>query len=176
RRLLEEEGIALPSEVLPLLEKLDRTGQTALLVARDSVVLGVLGARDAVRPEAAEVIGQLQRLGIRDIALMTGDRSAAARAGGSAVGTTRVHAELLPEEKARLVGELQGPHEKARRRVAMVGDGINDAPALACADVGLALGSGTDVAAEAGDIVLMGAPLKPLPLLLKLSRETVRII
>jgi Cu+-exporting ATPase len=177
RRLLEEQGIAVPEEAVALLERLDAGGQTALLVARDGVVLGVIGARDTVRSEAAEVLGELRALGIDRIALLTGDRKAAAAAVAAALGLSEVHAEILPEQKADLLEQMRQPEAGGpRRRVAMVGDGINDAPALARADVGLAVGSGTDVAAEAGDVVLMGAPLRPLPLLVKLSRETVRII
>ena len=135
-------------------------------------VMGAIGARDALRPEAAEVVAELRALGIEDVALLTGDRAAAARAVASALGITDVHAELLPEQKADLVARMRSADGagdaplSSRRAVAMVGDGINDAPALARADVGLAVGGGTDVAAEAGDVVLMGAPLRPLPLLI----------
>jgi len=189
RRLLEEQGIAVPAHALAQLDRLDTDGQTGLLVAQDRVVLGVIGARDRVRPEAIAMIAELKALGIHDLALLTGDRPAAARAVAAAVGIDVVHAELLPAQKAeflstwRATAESSTPHPLTPspshygRRVAMVGDGINDAPALARADVGLAIGgTGTDVAAEAGDIVLMGDPLRPLPLLVQLSRETVRII
>jgi Cu+-exporting ATPase len=185
RRLLEEQGVAVPAAALALLEQLDASGQTALLVARDGVVLGALGARDAVREEAALVLDELRALGVTEIALLTGDRAAAARTVAEQLRITNVHAELLPEQKAELLVKLRAqvnapppspPGGAEPRRVAMVGDGINDAPALARADVGLAIGGGTDVAAEAGDLVLMGAPLRPLPLLLRLSRATVAII
>ena len=167
RRLLEEQGVAVPPEAAALLEQLDASGQTALLVARDGGLLGVIGARDRVRPEAADVLAELRGLGM-DIVLLTGDRPAAARAVAERLHIANVHAELLPEQKAEAV---------AAKKVAMVGDGINDAPALARAHVGLAIGgTGTEAAAEAGDIVFMGAPLRPLPLLVRLSRETVRII
>ncbi len=200
RRLLEEQGITLPAEVAALLERFDATGQTALLVVRDGIVLGAIGVRDHLRVEAAEVLAQLRGLGIQRIALLTGDRPAAAAGVAAALGTssplpalgappeqaitqapadgggsllTEVRAELLPQQKAEFVADWQ----RQGLRVAMVGDGINDAPALARADVGLALAAaGTDVAAEAGDIVFMKDPLQSLPLLLRLSRETVRII
>jgi Cu+-exporting ATPase len=175
RRLLEENGVAVSPEAVAVLERLDASGQTALLVARGGAVLGVLGARDRIRPEAAAVLAELHDLGITDIALLTGDRTAAARAVAEALGITEVHAELLPAQKAEYVEAWKRSH--AAQGIAMVGDGINDAPALACADVGLALGgTGIDVAAEAGDIVLMGDPLRHLPLVVRLSRETVRII
>jgi Cu+-exporting ATPase len=177
-RLLQEQGVALPPEALSLVETFAAAGQTTLLVARDRVVLGVLGARDRVRPEAAGVLEELRSLGIGPITLLTGDRDAVARSVAGPLGITEVHAELLPQQKAEWLAQWShapGDEGHAGRRVAMVGDGINDAPALARADVGLALG-GTDVAAEAGDVVLMGDPLRPLPLLVRLSRETVRII
>jgi Cu+-exporting ATPase len=174
RRLLEENGLALSPEATAVLDRLDAAGQTALLVARAGVVLGVVGARDRVRPEAAAVLAELRALGITDIALLTGDREAAARAVAGQLGITEVHAELLPEQKAQFIERWK---DGGKRAVAMVGEGINDAPALAVADVGLALGgSGTDVAAEAGDVVFMGDPLRHLPLVVRLSRETVRII
>jgi Cu+-exporting ATPase len=169
RRLLEEQGIALSPEAVAVLERLDATGQTTLLVARDGVVLGVVGARDRVRPEAAGVLEELRSLGISDIALLTGDRTAPARSVADSLGITDVHAELLPDQKAAFVA--------GGTKWAFVGDGINDAPALARAQVGLAIGgTGTDVAAEAGDIVFMGDPLRSLPLLVRLARETVRVI
>ncbi|MBI3411941.1 MAG: cation-translocating P-type ATPase family protein [Planctomycetes bacterium] len=172
RRLLEEQRIDLPPEVEPLLARLDAAGQTVLLVARDGQVLGVIGARDRVRPEAAGVLAELRYLGIDPIVLLTGDRAAASNALAADLPFSAIHAELLPEQKASLIDEL-----KTERKVAMLGDGINDAPALVRADVGLAVGgAGTDIAAEAGDVVFMGDPLRPLPLLLRLSRETVRII
>src|SRR5207237_5475310 len=113
-----------------LLERLDESGQTALVVARDRTPIGVLGARDRTRPEAAGVVSDLQQLGIRDIALLTGDRPAVARSVGHAVGITDIHAGILPEQKADFIAGWQDRH-----KVAMVGDGINDAPALARADV-----------------------------------------
>jgi Cu+-exporting ATPase len=171
-RLLEEQGLALATETLAEIEKLDSRGQTVLLVARNGEVIGAIGARDRVRPEASEVLAQLRGAGIADIAMLTGDREAAAREVAAALGLTEVHAELLPAEKAAFIEKWQKSHP-----VAMIGDGINDAPALARADVGLALGAtGADVAAEAGDVVFMGDPLRHLPLLLRLSRQTVTII
>lgn len=175
RRLLEEEGVGVSEEAAALLEKFDQTGQTALLVARDGIVLGAIGARDRLRPEAAGVVAELRALGIRHISLLSGDRAAAVKPIAAALGITDIQAELLPQDKAAFIARLregQPPHP-----VAMVGDGINDAPALARADVGLAVGgTGADLAAEAGDIVLMGDPLRSLPFLLQLARQTVRII
>ena len=174
RRLLEEQGVSVGPEASAILQRFE-SGQTALLVARDGVLLGAIGARDQVRPDAAGVINELRGIGIEEIALLSGDRTAAVRSVAAALGINDFHAELLPQEKADFIDRLRHGHPE--RRVAMVGDGINDAPALARADVGLAIGgTGSDLAAEVGDIVLMGDPLRGLPLLVQLSRQTVRII
>ncbi|MCI0379333.1 MAG: cation-translocating P-type ATPase family protein [Gemmataceae bacterium] len=178
RRLLEEQRIVLTPEAQQLLQELDKRGQTGLFVARGGIVLGAIGARDRVRPEAAGVLEELRGLGVEPIVLLTGDRPAAAQALAADLQFSEIHAELLPEQKAAFVEKLRkGRDARSDKSVAMVGDGINDAPALARADVGLAIGgTGADIAAEAGDVVLMGDPLRPLPLLVRLSRETVRII
>jgi P-type Cu+ transporter len=179
-RLFSEQGITLSQEALTALQSLEAMGQTPLFVARDGVAVGLIGARDRVRADAASVLTELRAEGISDMALLTGDRAAVACAVAEEVGITEVHAELLPQEKAEFIKAWRRrtgvDGQQASRRVAMVGDGINDAPALASADVGLAIGAGADVAAEASDIVLMGDPLRSLPLVLRLSRETVRII
>ncbi len=173
KRLLEEHGIHMPDEALGQLEALDAAGQTPLLVARDGQVIGIVGAHDRVRPEAVEVLKELSSTGIGELAMLTGDRPAAARRVAERLGIEASFAELLPAQKAEWIAQRR----EQGRVVAMVGDGINDAPALARADVGLALGSmGSDVAADAGDIVLMGDPLRSLPLLVRLSRKTVEII
>ncbi|HEV3236692.1 MAG TPA: cation-translocating P-type ATPase family protein [Gemmataceae bacterium] len=179
RRLLEEQGIAITPAAQDALDQLDASGQTALLVARDHVLLGAIGARDRLRPQAFGVVSELRELGIESISILTGDRKGAAQTVGETLGIEEVHAELLPGMKAEWVGGETSARGRGTRAggVAFVGDGINDAPALARATVGIAIGgTGTDVAAEAGDIVLMSDPLRPLPLLVKLSRETVRII
>jgi Cu+-exporting ATPase len=184
-RLLTEMGIALPDEARAALDRLDAEGQTSLLVCLDSRPVGVIGARDRVRPEARAVLDELRALGIGRLVMLTGDRPAAARAVAEAVGLSEVYAEQLPQDKAGRVAAWQG--EVPPRRVALVGDGVNDAPALAVAGVGLAIGGTNDIAAEAGDIVLLVGPdmrpgetprdpLRHLPFLLRLSRETVRLI
>jgi Cu+-exporting ATPase len=180
-RLLESHGAAVSPEARAMAERLASTGQTVLLVARDGVVEGVIGARDRPRPEAREVIEELRRLGILRVALLTGDSEAAARPVAEALHILECHAGLLPQDKADLIAGWQSSTPPLK--VAMVGDGINDAPALARASAGLALGGTADVAAEAGDVVLMigpaqgeRSPLTHLPFLLRLSRETVRVI
>jgi Cu+-exporting ATPase len=173
RRLLGEQGVALDEKTEAALAEIDGRGETPLLVAVDGAVAGLIGVRDEVRREAHDVIHDLKHLKISEIAILTGDREAAARRVGKKVHVKNVAAELLPADKARWIEERQA----AGRRVAMVGDGINDAPALARADVGIALGGvGADLAAEAGDLVLLGDPLKVLPDLVKLSRATVAVI
>jgi len=170
RSFLAARAVAIPPEADAIIEQLDRRGQTALLVAWGGRLLGVIGTRDRIRPEARQVIDELKANGIGTVALITGDRHAVAQQVAAEAGIDTVHAELLPQQKADWVRQ----HEQAA--TAFVGDGVNDAPALATAGVGLAVGSGTDVAAEAGDVVLLGQPLTPLPFLVRLARQTVRVI
>ena len=119
------------------------------------------------------MLGELRGLGVADLALLTGDRAAPAKRLADALGFLEVHSALLPHQKAEFIAAWQAEN----KRVAMVGDGVNDAPALAKADIGVAVGGGADVAAEAGDVVLLSADgLIHLPLLVRLSRETVRVI
>ncbi|CAN5715573.1 hypothetical protein BH23PLA1_BH23PLA1_15300 [soil metagenome] len=173
RRLLAEHGVELNEEAEAALQLLDDRGETPLLVVDDGQIVGLIGVRDTVRPEAHDVIHDLKHLHIKEFALLTGDRPRAAAIVAKRVHIKTVESELLPADKARWVRDRQAEG----RRVAMVGDGINDAPALAQADVGIALaGVGSDLAAEAGDLVILGDPLRVLPGLLKLSRQTVAII
>ncbi|MFI5454382.1 MAG: cation-translocating P-type ATPase family protein [Isosphaerales bacterium] len=173
RRLLAEAGMTLDSSTEAILGELDARGETALFVAVDGAVAGVIGVRDAVRAEAHDVIHDLRHRKIKEIAILTGDREPAARAVARRVHAGTVEAELLPADKARWIEERQ----QAGHRVAMVGDGINDAPALAQADAGIALGGiGADLAAEAGDLIVLGGSLRVLPDLVGLSRATITII
>lgn len=173
RRLLEESGIELDRDVHAALEAADDRGETSLCVAVDGGVIGILGLRDAVRREAHDVIHDLKHLGIKEIAILTGDRASAARVTAKRVHIKTVISELTPAGKADWIDE----RKREGRRVAMVGDGINDAPALARADAGIAIGRfGADLAAEAGDFILLGDPLAVLPGLVALSRATTRVI
>ena len=174
RRLMEEHGVEIVEGAISALEAVDSRGETPLIVAVDREVVGLISARDAVRPEAHDVVHDLKHLKIVEVAILTGDRAPAARAIAKRVHIKTVESELLPAGKAAWIEERQA----AGRRVAMVGDGINDAPGFwARAQVGIALGGiGADLAAEAGDIVVLGEPLRVLPDLVKLSRATVRII
>lgn len=166
RRLMVDNGVSVPDAADALLARLDQSGQTSLLVARNGELLGAIGCRDRVRPEAAGVLSELRALGVSRLSLLTGDRASVAGAVSANLPLTETQAELLPADKAANVNAT----------TAFVGDGVNDAPALATAAVGIAIGSGTDIAAAAGDVVMMGDPLRPLPLLLRLSREMVRVI
>jgi len=185
RRLLVDQQISLPPELSKTLAALDDAGQTVLLVARDGQFLGAIGARDRLRPEAPAILNKLRELGIDPLVMLTGDRVAAARAVAERLPPLEIHAELLPSEKAEwLARHTAEPLSDFRlfkagspsSLYAFVGDGVNDAPALARASVGIAIASGSDIAAEAGDVVMMGEPLKPLPMLIRLSRETARVI
>jgi len=159
-------------ELAATVEHLQSEGSTVVLVERDGRLLGAIAVRDELRPEAADVVAALRRLGVERVAMLTGDNQRTARALGDAAGVDEVHAELLPEDKVRLAEAL-----RARGSTAMVGDGINDAPALASADVGLAMGAmGSDVAIEAADVALMGESLTHLPDVLGHARRAGRIM
>ena len=143
--------------------------QSAIYLLRDGVALAVFAVADAIRPESREAIETLHRRGI-EVAMLTGDARAVADAVAKDLGIDTVFAEVLPEDKASKVEELQ----KQGRKVAMVGDGVNDAPALATADIGIAIGAGTDVAVEAGHIVLVRSDPRDIPRIVTLSRATYR--
>jgi Cu+-exporting ATPase len=134
--------------------RLEERGQTVIAVARDGLLQGLLGVADAIKDDAAEAVSRMKAAGLRPV-MLTGDNERTGRAVAAAVGIDDVVAQVLPEEKAAQVRELQ----RQGGRVAMVGDGINDAPALTQADVGIAIGAGTDIAIEAADIVIMGERL-----------------
>jgi cation-transporting ATPase G len=165
--------IAAPSQELERkVAGLQEAGSTVVLVEHGRRVLGAIAVRDELRSEARGVVSPLRRLGIERVAMLTGDNHRTAAALGQAVGVDEVDAELLPEDKVRIVRDL-----RARGKVAMVGDGVNDAPALASADVGIAMGAvGSDVAIEAGDVALMGEELTHLPEVLAHARRAGRIV
>ena len=173
RRLLEEHEIAISDASAAAMKSVDELAETALVVAVDGEITGLIGLRDTVRPEAHDVIHDLKHLKVGQIALLTGDREPVARRVARQVHIKTVLSELMPAGKAAWIKEQQ----EAGRKVAMVGDGINDAPALAQADAGIALaGIGSDLAAEAGDLIILGDPLRNLPALVELSRATVAVI
>ena len=169
-RHLRELGID-PSSLGEQAERLESHGRTAVHVAVDGRAAGLLAIADTLRPEAAGAVADLRRLGL-DVVMLTGDNRRTAEAIASEAGIDRVLAEVLPDEKAGEVRRLQAEG----RRVAMVGDGINDAPALAQADVGVAIGTGTDIAMEASDMTLISADLRQIGAPIRLSRQTMRTI
>jgi Cu+-exporting ATPase len=154
----------VPDQVL----EMQREGMTTVVVSVDGVLAGAIGLMDRPREEAREVVEELRRRGMRTV-MLTGDNEATARAIAGSVGVDEFRASLMPEEKARIVREMRERGEV----VAMVGDGINDAPALTAADVGIAIGSGTDIAKQAGSIVLLRNDLRDVVRAIDLSRVTV---
>ncbi|HVX47016.1 MAG TPA: heavy metal translocating P-type ATPase [Mycobacteriales bacterium] len=170
-RLLAGEGVRIPAELDRIRGDWEAGGDTTVLAALDGTAVAVLALTDTVRPSAAAAVGQLRELGLR-VVLLTGDNAATAQAVAQEVGIDEVIAEVLPVRKAEVIAELQ----RQGRVVAMVGDGINDAPALAGAQLGLAVGSGTDVAIGAADLVLTGPDLRAIPRAIVLARAALRTI
>ncbi|GAB2806062.1 heavy metal translocating P-type ATPase [Streptomyces chlorus] len=161
----------LPPELERAREEAEKGGLTAVVVGWDGTARGVLAVADAVKETSAEAVRDLRALGLTPV-LLTGDHRTVAEAVGRAVGIDRVIAEVLPEDKAAVVRQLQGEG----RSVAMVGDGVNDAAALATADLGLAMGTGTDAAIEAGDLTLVRGDLRVAADAIRLSRRTLATI
>jgi P-type Cu+ transporter len=170
RALLEGKGVAVPT--LPeRAEAQAREGKTLVYVAVDREVAGVIAVGDTLKPEAKEAIAALQDLGL-EVVMLTGDNPTSAQAVAKELHLSRVLAEVLPEHKAAEIKKLQGEGKK----VGMVGDGINDAPALAQADLGIAIGTGTDVAIEAADITLISGDVRGVVRAIALSKATIRNI
>jgi len=169
-RFMQEEGVDLGA-LQPSIDAHQACGETVVVVARNGEPLGVVAIGDTLKSDAREAIAQLHGEGVTTV-MITGDNQSAARATAEQTGVQKVLAEVLPENKASEVRLLQ----ESGRHVAFVGDGINDAPALAQADLGIAVGTGTDIAIEAGNIVLVkGSPSKVIEAL-RLSRLTFRTI
>ena len=168
RAMMEESGIDLGAEHL-MADGLAENGKTPLYFAQDGRLMGLIAVADTVKPSSAEAMCGFRALGI-DVVMLTGDNQRTADAIGRELGVTKVIAEVLPQDKEAVIASLQ----TEGRRVAMVGDGINDAPALARSDVGLAIGAGTDVAIESADIVLMKSDLLDAVTAVELSKVTIR--
>jgi Cu+-exporting ATPase len=169
--LLSERGIELPAGLREALAAAQGEGSTAIAVAWDGKARGVLVVADVVKPTSAEAVTRLRALGLTPI-LLTGDNAEAAHRIAAQVGIERVIAEVLPAEKAEQIKRLQSEDAV----VAMVGDGVNDAAALAQADLGLAMGTGTDAAIEAADLTLVGGDPRSIPDAVRLSRRTLATI
>ena len=170
-RFMDDSGVAVSEAMRSAAAKLAEDGKTPLFIAGNGALLGVIAVADVVKEDSAQAIAALRDMGC-EVVLLTGDNRRTAEAIARQVGVDRVIAQVLPQDKARCVQELQAEGKK----VAMVGDGINDAPALVTADVGLAIGAGTDVAIESADIVLMRSSLMDIVDAAALSRATVRNI
>ena len=167
--MLEDTGAALSPELSEAVKRASSRGQAAVVLLVDNTPQAVLAVADAVRDESREAVTLLKKQGIK-VVMITGDAEAVARAVAAAVGIDDVFAQVLPEQKASAVEELK----RGGARVGMVGDGVNDAPALVAADVGIAIGAGTNVAVEAGDIVLVRSDPRDIPRIIELSRATYR--
>jgi len=167
-RLLQREGIR-PNGLTERAERLAEEGKTAMYVAVDGDAAGLVAAADQIRPSARTAIASLKELGLQ-VAVISSDNRRTAEAVGRGLGIDRVFAEVLPEDKADYVARLQ----EEGKKVAMVGDGVNDAPALAQADVGIAIGAGTDVAVETAKVVHMRSDPLDVAAAMQLSRATVR--
>ncbi len=171
-RLMRDLGITIPAGLAGQWAQWERAGQTAVLAGWDGQVRGALAIGDAVKPSAAAAVAGLRRLGLRPI-LLTGDNEGTARAVAAAVDIQEVIAGILPDGKAAAIRDLQA----RGHRVAMVGDGMNDGPALAAADLGMAVGAGTDVAISAADLILLREDLRVVPeaiMLARAARATIR--
>ncbi|HOV51650.1 MAG TPA: copper-translocating P-type ATPase, partial [Methanothrix sp.] len=168
RLLFLERGIEMPDELLAKASDLEKQGKTAILIALDGKGCGVLGIADKLKDSARRAVAELKKMGL-GVVMITGDNLRSASAVANQLGIEQVLSEVLPEEKSKEIKRLQ----QGGRKVAFVGDGINDAPALAQADVGIAIGSGTDVAIETGEIVLMKDDLLDAVAAIQLSRKVI---
>src|SRR5690606_23882098 len=144
-------------------------GQGAIYLVEEGRALAAFAVADAIRPESREAVRRLHENGV-EVVMLTGDAQAVAESVAQELGIDTVFAQVLPEQKAEKIKQLQGQG----KRVAMVGDGVNDAPALLTADVGVAIGAGTDVAVEAGDVVLVRGDPRDVPRLIELSKASYR--
>ncbi|MDQ4069206.1 MAG: HAD-IC family P-type ATPase, partial [Actinomycetota bacterium] len=166
-----ERGLAVPAALQAARDAAEGLGRTPVMAGWDGAARALFVVSDTVKPTSAEAVARLRALGLRPV-LLTGDNEATAKAVAAEVGIDEVVAEVLPEEKLDVVRRLQ----ERGRVVAMVGDGVNDAAALAQADLGLAMGTGTDVAIEASDITLVRGDLQAAAEAIRLSRRTLRTI
>jgi Cu2+-exporting ATPase len=167
--LLHEHNWTVPAALQPILDAASQRGQAVVYLADDTAPQALFAVADLIRSESADAIKSLHELGLR-VVMMTGDAKVVADAVGAELNIDQVFAEVLPEQKSAKIDELK----KSGKKVAMVGDGVNDAPALLTADVGIAIGAGTDVAVEAGDIVLVRSDPRDIARIVRLSRASYR--
>jgi Cu+-exporting ATPase len=169
RKLMDDNNIPVTEAVDATLKELENQGKTAVLTAIDNKLAGIIALADTIKDNAEQAINSLKSMGI-EVVMLTGDNERTAKAVASKLGMSRVIAQVLPQEKERVISKIK---EQEKKMVAMVGDGINDAPALARADLGIAIGSGTDVAKETGGIILIKDDIKDVVTALDLGRKTV---
>ena len=169
RKLMRDNNIPVGEEIDTTLSALETEGKTATLIAIDNKLAGIIAIADTIKNNAKQAIDSLKSMGI-EVIMLTGDDERTAKAVASQIGIDRVIAQVLPQEKEQVISRLR---EREKKIVAMVGDGINDAPALARADLGIALGSGTDVAKETGGIILIKGDIRDVVTALDLGRKTV---
>ncbi len=170
KKMMEHQQISL-DDFSGKSDELAGEGKTPMYVAKNDDLMGIIAVADTVKETSGQAISKLHRMGI-EVVMITGDNRRTAEAIAKQVGVDRVLSEVLPEDKAKEIKKLQ----EEGKKVAMVGDGINDAPALAQADIGIAIGSGTDVAIESADIVLMRSDLIDVPTAIELSKATIKNI
>jgi Cd2+/Zn2+-exporting ATPase len=168
--LMEREGIAISDRAHADIERFEKNGDSLVLSAVDGELKAVMGIRDRIRPGVRENLQRLKRLGVKHLVVLSGDHQGTVDLVASELGLTEAHGHMLPEDKAAYIGRLI----EQRRIVAFVGDGVNDSPSLALAHIGIAMGSGTDVAIETSDVVLMNSDFDRLPHALGLAKATAR--
>ncbi|MBR9703452.1 heavy metal translocating P-type ATPase, partial [Candidatus Woesearchaeota archaeon] len=180
-KLMKKEGVEY-SKLKKELHRLESEGKTSMFLARNKKIVGIIAVADTIKETSSEAVKKLRKMGVTSF-MITGDneRTAKAIAKQAGIGPNNVFADVLPEDKAAYVKKLQAGWTEGKKhfpagRVAMVGDGINDSPALAQADIGIAMGSGTDVAMETGDVVLMKDDLRDVPRAIRLSKLTMNKI
>ena len=162
--------ISIPDEIKKQSEKLSEEGKTPLFFSSDDTLFGIIAVADVIKDDSPQAIREMQNMGIH-VVMLTGDNERTAKAIGTLAGVDEVIADVLPDGKENVIQKL-----KQKGKVIMVGDGINDAPALTSADIGIAIGAGTDIAIDAADIVLMKSRLLDVPAAIRLSRATLRNI
>jgi Cu2+-exporting ATPase len=168
-RLLEQQGLSVPAALQDAKQKAEATGQAVIYLANQDQIVALFAIADVIREESREAVQQLHDLGLK-VAMLTGDSEAVARAVAQELNIDTYFSQVLPEHKASKVQELQ----RGGNKVAMVGDGVNDAPALVTADVGIAIGAGTDVAIESAGIILVRSNPMDIVKIIRLSRATYR--
>ena len=172
QKLMEEEKVGLPEGLAQAVTEAQNSGSSIVLIALAGQVQMLLGIADQIKEDAVESIRALKAMGIKDLIMLTGDNAGTAAAVAGQIGITDYKADLLPEDKLTVIRQLQD----SGKVVTFVGDGINDSPALAAADTGIAMGSGTDVAIDNSDVVLIKSDLRSLVRSLGLAKKTVRVL